>query len=123
MKINQIAIVSIPVSDQQRAKSFYQDILGFELIAENRMGPDQLWIQLRPAGAQTSITLVTWFEKMPPGSVQGVVLDIDDVTACRDELIDKGVDVSPIDAQPYGKFATFADPDGNSWVLQESPFN
>jgi len=70
---NRIDIISIPVKDQTASKKFYQDLPDFESAYEGQMGPDQVWIQLRPSGAETSITLVTWFEAMPAGSVQGLV--------------------------------------------------
>jgi len=120
MKISQISIVSIPVSDQQAAKAFYTDKLGFTLIRENPMGPDQNWVQVGPAGAQTSFTLVTWFERMPPGSVQGVVLSTDDIDATHAALQAKGVALSPIERAPWGTFSTFSDPDGNGFVLQQN---
>ncbi len=123
MKINRIDILSIPVSDQQVAKAFYMDVLGFELLRDNPMGPHQQWVELGPKGAQTSITLVTWFESMPAGSARGLVLDTDDVALAHQELSDKGVDISPLQDAPWGKYATFSDPDGNGWVLQQSAAN
>ena len=82
-----IQLFSLPVTDQDRARDFYVDTLGFELVADTTMGPDKRWVQVRPPGAQTSITLVTWFPTMPAGAVKGTVLetgDLDgDVTALR----------------------------------------
>ena len=120
MNINRIAIISIPVKDQQAAKAFYTGKLGFTVLAENPMGPNQTWVQLGIPGAQTSITLVTWFDNMPPGSAQGMVLDTSDIVADHAELQAKGVDVSPVEDQPWGIFTTFVDPDGNGWVLQQT---
>ena len=57
----------MPVSDQERAKLFYRDVLGFELLREEPMGPKQKWIQLAPQGCSTTIALVTWFDAMRPG--------------------------------------------------------
>jgi catechol 2,3-dioxygenase-like lactoylglutathione lyase family enzyme len=120
MSITHLAIVSIPVSDQDRAKSFYVDTLGFDLISDNPMGPDQRWVQVGPKGAQTSLTLVTWFPTMPPGSVKGLVLECEDVRSTYDELSSRGVTFSsPIEEQFWGTFTTFDDPDGNGWVLQQ----
>jgi len=79
MSIHSFEIVSVPVSDQQRAKQFYRDVLGFELIREEPMGPGMSWIQLAPAGQGVTITLVTWFEKMKPGGLQGVMVNTDDI--------------------------------------------
>jgi len=118
--LNRIDIVSIPVSDQNVAKRFYIDTLGFELKVESPMGPDKTWVQLSLPGAQTSITLVTWFDTMPPGAVQGLVLSTDNIEAEHQTLLAKGLKLSDVDATPWGKFATFKDPDNNGWVLQQS---
>jgi len=120
MKLNRIDIFSVPVADQARAKAFYTGVLGFEVIRDEPMGPDQRWIQLAPPGAETSITLVTWFETMPPGSLQGMVLNTDDVEAAHAELGRRGVVPSDITHAPWGRYATFTDPDGNGWVLVEA---
>jgi len=120
MTIERIQIISVPVSDQESAKNFYGDILGFELMRDNPMGPDQRWVQMRPRGADTSITLVTWFESMPPGSLQGVVLATREVDSARRELVEKGLKISEAQDAPWGRFATFSDPDGNGWVLLQA---
>lgn len=117
---NRIDIISIPVTDQKTSKKFYQDLLDFELVYEGQMGPDQAWVQLRPQGAETSITLVTWFEAMPAGSVQGLVLDTDDIELTHSILSENGLQISEIKNAPWGTFATFSDPDGNGWVIQQS---
>jgi len=122
MTITHLRLVSVPVADQDRAKQFFVDTLGFELLAENPMGPDQRWVQVGPKGATTSVTLVTWFPTMPPGSVKGIVIGCDDIQSTYDELSSRGVQFSgPIERQPWGTFATFDDPDGNGWVLMEQP--
>ena len=117
--INHIDIVSIPVSDQDRAKAFYRDVLGFEELADNRMMPGMRWVQLGPRGTTTSVTLVTWFDSMPAGSLRGLVLNTDDIDAAADDLRTKGVRTSPIESQPWARFVTFSDPDGNGLVLQQ----
>ena len=120
MNITHIQIVSIPVRDQAVAKAFYANVLGFEVRRDDPMGPDQRWIELVPPGAQTSITLVTWFDNMPPGSVQGLVLNTTNVEEDLAALQKQGVNCTPLDSAPWGKFSTFRDPDGNGWVLQEA---
>ncbi len=119
--ISHVQVVSIPVSNQDRAKAWYRDILGFQELADEPMGPESRWVQLGLAGGNTSITLVTWFDSMPAGSLKGVVLATDDVDAAAAELARKGVAVTPIDSQPWGRFTTFSDPDGNGFVLQSAP--
>lgn len=78
MAIHSFEILSVPVSDQERAKLFYRDVLGFELIREEPMGPSK-WIQLAPKGCSTTIALVGWFEGMKPGNLQGVMVNTDDI--------------------------------------------
>jgi catechol 2,3-dioxygenase-like lactoylglutathione lyase family enzyme len=118
--INRIDIISLPVSDQERSKAFYTDVLGFSLVRDNPMGPDQQWVEVAPEGAETSFTLVTWFDSMPAGAVKGIVLDTDNVEAEVKALKARGLDTSDIDSQPWGSFATFEDPDGNGFVLQQA---
>lgn len=120
MSIRRLDIVSIPVADAERAKAFYRDVLGFDVIRDNPMGPNQQWIELAPPGAETSITLVTWFDSMPAGSVQGLVVDCEDIHATHADLKSRGLTISDIEAQPWGQFANFKDPDGNGWVLQQA---
>ncbi|MEQ4305495.1 glyoxalase superfamily protein [Plantactinospora sp. B6F1] len=119
MAITQIQLLSLPVTDQDRARDFYVDTLGFELLGDNRTGPDQRWVQVGPKGAGTSITLVTWFDTMPPGSVKGLVLETDDLDGDVAELTRRGVPMSGgVQEAPWGRFVTFDDPDGNGIVLQ-----
>ncbi len=120
MQIKRISILSIPVSDPEESRAFYRDVLGFEVVRDNPMAPDRRWIQLAPAGGEASITLVTWFEGMPPGSVQGVVLETGDVEADHRTLRERGLAISDLDDAPWGRFAMFEDPDGNGWVLQQT---
>jgi catechol 2,3-dioxygenase-like lactoylglutathione lyase family enzyme len=121
MSIEHLSVVSVPVSDQERAKSFYTETLGFELLADNPFGEGRRWIQVGPKGAATSLTLVTWFETMPAGSTKGIVLECDDLDATYQELAGRGVRFNgPVQEEPWGRFATFDDPDGNGWVLQKS---
>jgi catechol 2,3-dioxygenase-like lactoylglutathione lyase family enzyme len=120
MHVRRIAIVSVPVSDQEAAKRFYTDMLGFSTVRDNPMGPDQRWVQVAPPGAETSVTLVTWFPAMRPGSITGLVLETDDVAADHARLRSRGVVISDLAEVPWGRHATFTDPDGNGWVLQQT---
>ncbi|MCU1581678.1 MAG: hypothetical protein JWO01_1066 [Microbacteriaceae bacterium] len=121
MTISKVQLFSIPVSDQDRAKAFYVDTLGFELVSDTAMGPDMRWVMVSPPGAQTAITLVTWFPSMPAGSLKGLVLETDDLDADVAALRERGVDIpGGIDDQSWGRFVTFEDPDGNGIVLQAS---
>ena len=119
--VTHLTLVSLPVADQDRSLAFYRDVLGLELVRDNPMGPDQRWVQLAPPGAQTSITLVTWFPTMPPGSVKGTVLETDDLDGDAESLRAKGVVIEGgIQQQPWGRFITFDVPYGNGIVLQET---
>jgi catechol 2,3-dioxygenase-like lactoylglutathione lyase family enzyme len=112
--------VSIPVKDQQAAIAFYTKTLGFEVIRDSPMGPGQRWIQLAPAPGETTISLVSWFPNMQPGGVTGLVLEVDDIADTCADLQARGLALSPIETAEWGQFATFADLDGNGWILQES---
>ena len=118
--IKYVDIVSLPVSDQAKARAFFTDVLGFELVRDNPMGPDQRWVEVAPKGAETSFTLVTWFQDMPAGSIKGIVLDTDDLEAEVTDLKRRGLAMSPIENQFWGRFVTFDDPDGNGFVLQQA---
>lgn len=123
MAIRHVQVVSVPVSDQDRAKEFYVDVLGFTLLADRQFAPDMRWVMVAPPGGQTSLTLVTWFPSMLPGSLQGTVLESDDLERDIEALTGKGVEVSEPQDAPWGRFVTFADPDGNGIVLQASAPN
>jgi predicted enzyme related to lactoylglutathione lyase len=83
------------------------------------MGPDQRWIQVRPKGGQTSITLVDWFETMPAGSLKGLVIETDDLPGDIAALGARGVTIDEeIQDASWGRFVTFHDPDGNGLILQ-----
>jgi catechol 2,3-dioxygenase-like lactoylglutathione lyase family enzyme len=116
--IEGVQVISVPVSDQDRARSFYIDTLGFELRKENPFGKGMRWIEVAPQGSTTSLTLVTWFETMPPGSLQGLVFEVDDVHATYEELRAKGVPFDfPPREMPGGLQAVFRDLDGNGFVI------
>ncbi len=120
MSLTRIEVLSLPVTDQDRAKDFYVGALGFELVADNQMGPAQRWVQVRPRGGQTSITLVTWFDTMPPGSLKGLVIQTDDLAGDVKALAARGLEISEIQSAPWGRFVTFDDPDGNGLILQSA---
>jgi catechol 2,3-dioxygenase-like lactoylglutathione lyase family enzyme len=121
MSVTHLAVVSIPVSDQERSKRFSSEVLGFDVVADTPFVDNQRWVQLRPPKGEASITLVTWFPDMPAGSVSGLVLECDDIDATFADLNGHGLEfTSPITKEFWGTFATFDDPDGNSWILSRS---
>lgn len=113
-----ISVISIPVTDQQRSKEFYEKV-GFKLLIEAPMGNGETWVQLELENTQTSIALVTWFKQMPPGSVCGWVIETDDIQRELDALKAQDIEASPIDQTPWGKFAWVKDPDGNSFNFRQ----
>jgi catechol 2,3-dioxygenase-like lactoylglutathione lyase family enzyme len=116
-----ISVISVPVSDPDRAKAFYLDQLGFELIMDNEFGPGLRWVMLRPAGAETAVTLTTWFDTMAPGSLRGTVLSVADIDEAVFELHRSGALDAEVEIQsaPWGRWVTLEDPDGNGWVIQQ----
>jgi catechol 2,3-dioxygenase-like lactoylglutathione lyase family enzyme len=121
MPITNVQLFSLPVSDQDRARDFYVDVLGFELVQDTQMGPDLRWVTVRPPRSETAITLVTWFPSMPPGSVRGVVLETADLEDTVEVLRRRGAEIpGGVDTAPWGRFVELADPDGNGLILQES---
>jgi predicted enzyme related to lactoylglutathione lyase len=119
--MRQISVVSVPVSDQERAKQFYAETLGFTVLEDAAFGNGMRWIQLGvPDARSTTIALVTWFEAMPAGSLRGLVIDCEDINADYERLREKGVVFSgPPGPQPGGVFAAFSDPDGNQMALHQ----
>ena len=122
MPQEKITNVSVPVQDQQAAKTFYMEKLGFELVVEAEM-PDMTdkWIQLKPSSGETSISLVTWIPSLSPGTLDGVVLSTDDIDASRAQLAGREVEITDVTDAGWGRWATFRDLDGNGWVLVQMP--
>lgn len=123
MPQEKISNVSMPVRDQQAAKAFYLEKLGFELVIEAEM-PDMSdkWIQLKPSASDATISLVTWMPSMAPGSLEGLVLGTDDIESSRARFLGRGVEVSEVTDEHWGRWAAFRDVDGNGWVLVQSAY-
>ena len=121
MAITNLSVVSVPVTDQDRAKNFYAEKLGFAAEVDGSFGEGMRWVMLRPPGSATAITLVTWFDTMPAGSLKGSVLSCDDLDKTLADLTARGVGFNEDEVQeaPWGRWKTFDDPDGNGWVLQQ----
>ena len=129
-------VAMVPVADVDRAKGFYQR-LGWRLDADFPIDEHFRVVQFTPPGSAASIQFGTGVTKLAPGSMQDMMLIVDDIFAARDELISRGVEVSEVfhgrrdvapdqrqlgpdpDRSSYRSYATFADPDGNGWLLQE----
>jgi catechol 2,3-dioxygenase-like lactoylglutathione lyase family enzyme len=115
-----LELVVLPVSDVDRAKSFYVEKAGFNADHDHQVSDELRFVQLTPPGSACSIAIGTGIVEGEPGSVKGVQLVVDDIEAARAELAGRGVDVTEVeDMGPAGKFAFFNDPDGNRWSLQQ----
>ena len=128
-----LELVLIPVTDVDRAKSFYLEQAGFALLVDTPVGEEMRVVQVTPPGSACSVGFGTGITPAPPGSARGLHLVVPDIVAARDLLLRRGVQVSEVrhlesgtwvtgpDPQRgnYESFADFADPDGNVWVLQE----
>ena len=128
-----LEVVTVPVSDVERAKRFYQSI-GWRLDVDLVLSEDIRLVQMTPPHSPCSIHFgkgVPGIDAMQPGSLQRVYLAVKDIDAARDDLLSRGVEVSEVDEQPkppgfpdslgrsYFTYASFSDPDGNGWLLQE----
>jgi predicted enzyme related to lactoylglutathione lyase len=116
-----LEVVFVPVTDVDRAKEFYVNQVGFHADHDFQVTDTLRFVQLTPPGSACSVAMGTGITDMTPGSQRGVMIVVPDVSAARAQLAEQGVDVSPIDVQPWGSFVTFADPDGNTWSLQQLP--
>jgi catechol 2,3-dioxygenase-like lactoylglutathione lyase family enzyme len=128
-----LELVLIPVSDVDRAKTFYTEKVGFDLDVDHQAGDEFRVVQMTPPGSACSITIGKGITDAAPGSVRGTHLVVSDIEAARADLVGRGVDVSEIrhlepsgwvpgpdpERRDYGSFADFSDPEGNTWVLQE----
>jgi len=128
-----LEVVVLPVGDVDRAKRFYEQ-LGWRLDADFVTGPDSRVVQLTPPGSAASIQFGKGLTSAAPGAIQGLFLVVFDIEAARADLLSRGVAVSEIfhktpgaaplpgpdpERRSYTSFATFRDPDGNGWLLQE----
>jgi catechol 2,3-dioxygenase-like lactoylglutathione lyase family enzyme len=114
-----LELVAIPVSDVDRAKSFYTEKVGFDADHDHTVSDEIRFVQLTPPGSACSIALGRGIVDTPPGSVQGMQLVVSDVTRARAELLERGVEVGEVETFPWGSFVFFKDPDGNGWAVQE----
>jgi predicted enzyme related to lactoylglutathione lyase len=116
-----LELISVPVSDVNRAKAFYTEKAGFALDHDHAVSDDLRFVQLTPPGSGCSIAIGTGLSEMEPGSVEGLQLVVSDIEAARAELVERGVEVSEVQDFPWGRFVFFSDPDGNRWAVQQIP--
>ncbi len=113
-----LELVVIPVTDVDRAKDFYERI-GFNADHDHTVSPGLRFVQLTPPGSACSIALGQGLTGAAPGSVKGLQVVVDDAEVARATLLDRGVEVGPVENLPWGSFVYFADPDGNAWSVQQ----
>jgi catechol 2,3-dioxygenase-like lactoylglutathione lyase family enzyme len=116
-----IELVSVPVSDVDRAKAFYTDRIGFNADHDHKVSEEMRFVQLTPPGSACSIAIGTGIVDSAPGSLQGLQMVVSDVEAARAELAGRGVEVGEVQTFPWGSFVFFSDPDGNGWAVQQLP--
>jgi predicted enzyme related to lactoylglutathione lyase len=121
-----LELVPIPVSDVDRAKSFYAEKVGFNVDLDVKGSGEMREmrvVQLTPPGSACSISIGTGILETPPGSVQALHLVVSDIKAARAELVERGVELGEIQEHARGvSYASFSDPDGNGWLLQQLPY-
>jgi predicted enzyme related to lactoylglutathione lyase len=126
-----LEVVPVPVAGVDRAKRFYGEQVGFVVDLDIWISDEVRLVQLTPSGSACSIHLNTGLD-MAPGSVQGLQIVVPDIEAARAELVERGVEASPVQHMDDGvwvegrgggwnSFVFFSEPDGNGWVLQEHP--
>jgi predicted enzyme related to lactoylglutathione lyase len=116
-----LELIPVPVTDVDRAKAFYVDQVGFVADHDQTVNPQLRFVQLTPPGSACSICFGIGLTEMAPGSMRGLQIVVDDAAAARAELVARGVDASEVEELGWGTFVYFADPDGNTWSLQELP--
>ena len=116
-----IELIPIPVTDTDRAKAFYVDQVGFVADFDVQVNENLRFVQLTPPGSACSICFGVGISEMEPGSQKGIQIVVPNADAAREHLVNAGVDASEVDEQDWGRFVYFADPDGNTWALQQLP--
>ena len=117
-----IELIHVPVTDVDRAKEFYVDKLGFNADHDQRVSESLRFVQLTPPGSACSIAIGEGLGgTLQPGQQDSIQVVVPDADAVLEELRAKGVEAEGVDEQPWGRFVTVKDPDGNRWTLQQLP--
>ena len=114
-----IELIPLAVTDVDRAKAFYGETVGWNVDHDQVVSPELRFVQVTPPGSACSFCFGTGLEMMAEGSSQFIQVVIDDADAALAELRGRGVECQGVDDQPWGRFVTFEDPDGNRWALQQ----
>ena len=114
-----LELIAVPVSDVDRAKSFYVDQAGFHADHDHKVSDELRFVQITPPGSACSIAFGKGVSESEPGSLQGLQVVVDDIEAAHADLSGRGVEVSDVQDFPWGRFVFFSDPDGNGWAAQQ----
>lgn len=115
-----LELVMVPVTDVDRAKAFYEKV-GFHADHDQTVSEEIRFVQLTPPGSACSIAIGRGLTEMEPGSLDNLQAVVADADAAHADLVARGIEVSGIDDQPWGRFIQLRDPDGNRWTLQQLP--
>jgi catechol 2,3-dioxygenase-like lactoylglutathione lyase family enzyme len=115
-----LELVALPVTDVDRAKDFYARV-GFVLDHDHVVSDEVRFVQMTPPGSACSIAFGKGLTEMAPGSLDNLQAVVADADAAHADLEERGVEVSDVDDQAWGRFVFFSDPDGNKWALQQLP--
>ena len=116
-----IELIAVPVSDVDRARAFYGDTLGWPVDHDQTVDENIRFVQVTPPGSACSIAFGRGVSQMEPGSLQAIQAVVPSADEALTDLRARGVEAAGVDDQPWGRFVTFTDPDGNGWTLQELP--
>lgn len=115
-----LELVGVPVTDVDVAKDFYVRA-GFNPDQDHTVSDEVRFVQLTPPGSACSIAIGKGLTEMTPGSLDNLQMVVADADVARSDLLERGIEVSEVDEQPWGRFVYFSDPDGNRWALQQLP--
>ena len=116
-----IELVILPVSDVDRSRAFYGDTLGWPVDHDQTVDENIRFVQVTPPGSACSIAFGRGLSEMEPGSLRALQVVVASADEALADLTSRGVAAQGVDDQPWGRFVTFADPDGNAWTVQQLP--
>jgi catechol 2,3-dioxygenase-like lactoylglutathione lyase family enzyme len=116
-----IELIFVPVTDVDRARTFYGDTLGWPVDHDQTVDEQTRFVQVTPPGSACSIAFGRGLTRMEPGTQHSIQVVVGSADQALADLTGRGVDAVGVDEQPWGRFVTFTDPDGNRWTLQELP--
>ena len=116
-----LELVILPVSDPDRSRAFYGDTLGWSVDHDQTVDENTRFVQVTPPGSACSIAFGRGLSEMEPGSLKALQVVVSSADEALADLRSRDVEARGVDDQPWGRFVHFADPDGNTWTLQELP--